>query len=81
MPGEGRLAMKDIYDVLRQKETDLERVRGEIEALRFVIPLLTESSFQPMAAAEAAVSRLPHANKWPLQIGDSHAAPGGFEPV
>lgn len=34
--------MKDPYQVLRQKETDIERVRKEIEALRFVIPLLAE---------------------------------------
>ena len=35
--------MKDPYQVLRQKETDIERVRKEIEALRFVIPLLAEN--------------------------------------
>jgi hypothetical protein len=34
--------MKDPYQVLRQKETDIERVRKEIDALRYVIPLLAE---------------------------------------
>ena len=34
--------MKDLYQVLRQKELDLERTRTEIEALRSVIPLLSE---------------------------------------
>ena len=34
--------MKDLYQVLRQKELDLERTRKEIEALRSVIPLLSE---------------------------------------
>jgi hypothetical protein len=34
--------MKDLYQVLRQKELDLERVQREIEALRFVTPLLLE---------------------------------------
>ena len=34
--------MKDPSQILRQKETDIERVRQQIEALRFVIPLLAE---------------------------------------
>jgi hypothetical protein len=34
--------MRDLYQVLRQKELDLERTRKEIEALRSVIPLLSE---------------------------------------
>ena len=34
--------MQDLYQLLRQKEMDLERVRNEIEALKFVIPLLRE---------------------------------------
>lgn len=36
------LTMKTIYDVLRRKESELERVRGEVEALRLVIPVLIE---------------------------------------
>jgi hypothetical protein len=36
--------MHDLYQVLRQKEMDLERVRNEIEALKFVIPLLREEA-------------------------------------
>ena len=38
----GAANMRDIYQVLRQKELDLERLRQEIEALRFVTPLLSE---------------------------------------
>jgi len=34
--------MRDLYQLLRQKELDLERTRKEIEALRSVIPLLSE---------------------------------------
>jgi len=34
--------MKNIYDVLRQKETEIERLRKEIQALRVVAPLLEE---------------------------------------
>ena len=34
--------MKDLFQVLKQKKIELERVRREIEALRLVIPLLAE---------------------------------------
>ena len=34
--------MKDLSQVLEQKKMELERVRREIEALHFVIPLLAE---------------------------------------
>jgi len=36
--------MKDLSQVLSQKERDIERVRREIEALQFVIPLLAEGA-------------------------------------
>ncbi len=36
--------MKSVYQVLRQKELDLQRVRGEVAALHTVIPLLAEAS-------------------------------------
>jgi hypothetical protein len=34
--------MKDAYDVLKQKEFDLARVRHEVESLRIVEPLLSD---------------------------------------
>jgi hypothetical protein len=34
--------MKSAYEVLEQKETDLARVRHEIESLRIVAPLLSD---------------------------------------
>ena len=34
--------MKNAYEVLHQKETDLDRVRHEIESLRIVASLLSE---------------------------------------
>jgi len=36
--------MKDLHQVLSQKEMDIERVRRGIEALHFVIPLLAENA-------------------------------------
>lgn len=35
--------MKDLFQVLYQKEMDIQRVRKEIEALHYVIPLLAEN--------------------------------------
>ena len=34
--------MRDIHEILRQKEADVDRVRREIDALRLVISLLEE---------------------------------------
>jgi hypothetical protein len=34
--------MKNIYEVLRQKEADIEQVKKELQALRIVAPLLEE---------------------------------------
>jgi len=34
--------MRDFYQVLREKELEVLRVREEIEALRSIIPLLEE---------------------------------------
>ncbi len=38
------LTMKDLSQVLSQKEMDIVRVRKEIKALHFVIPLLAEDA-------------------------------------
>jgi hypothetical protein len=34
--------MKNIYDVMRQKEMEIERLKQEIEALRVVAPMLED---------------------------------------
>ena len=34
--------MVDVYEMLRQKENDIVRVRKEIQALRFVAPMLSD---------------------------------------
>ena len=50
----GAADMKDLYQVLRQKELDLERIRKEIEALRFVTPLLSEDTEADKSTRPAA---------------------------
>ena len=66
--------MKNIYEVLRNKELDLARLRTEVDALRFVAPLLAdwvaetsdvELVHQPDIAWTPALQK----NKWPLKMG------------
>jgi hypothetical protein len=45
--------MKNVYEVLRQKELELARLEKEVEALRVVAPLLSDEG-KEMAAAEGA---------------------------
>ena len=46
--------MTNLYQVLRQKEMDIDRLRKEIEALQLVIPLLIEDT-QPVSAPSRSV--------------------------
>ena len=46
--------MKDIYEVIRQKEADLQRIQHEIEALRLSAKLLEEAG-RPAPAAPVQV--------------------------
>lgn len=58
----GALDMKNVYEVLRQKEMELTRLEKEVEALRLVAPLLSEEKEN---AAEAAKGVLPTAVNGP----------------
>jgi hypothetical protein len=40
--------MKNVYEVLRQKELELSRLEKEVEALRVVAPLLSEEAKETM---------------------------------
>ncbi len=40
--------MRNIHEVLQQKEEDLERVRQEVEALRLVAPLIAGKAAAPV---------------------------------
>ena len=56
--------MKDLYQVLSQKERDIERVRREIDALHFVIPLLAEDA-DPIEHGLAPEFRGAGVQEWP----------------
>jgi len=47
--------MKDIYELIRQKEADMERIRHELDALRLSAKLLEEDG-RASASSSPAVS-------------------------
>ena len=65
--------MRNVHEVLQQKEMELARVRQEVDALRCVAPLLSEPRSDPreVTAAEAGAR-----NRWPLRIEE--APPSSF---
>jgi hypothetical protein len=68
--------MKNIYEVLRNKEMDLVRLRTEVDALRLVAPLLAiaeASEAEPVQQPDVAWTPALQKNKWPLKVG--HPAP------
>ena len=54
--------MKNVYEVLRQKEMELTRLEKEVEALRLVAPLLSE---EKESISEIAKSAMPTAVNGP----------------
>ena len=65
--------MRDIYQVLREKELAVARVRQEVEALRFCLPMLTEGDAATSAPGSAATS-----NRWPIEV-DPAQKPGPYQ--
>jgi hypothetical protein len=48
--------MKNVYEVLRQKEMELTRLEKEVEALRLVAPLLSEEKETMLDMAKPALA-------------------------
>jgi hypothetical protein len=66
--------MKNVYEVLRTKEIDLERLRNEVDALRIVAPLLAERMAEAVevdrkSQIDVAWAPVLEKNKWPLKVG------------
>jgi hypothetical protein len=76
--------MKNVYEVLRQKELELTRLEKEVEALRVAAPLLSEEKEQmaevpkpTLAAAPQQPVRVPPAVA--VQSGNATARAVGWE--
>jgi len=51
--------MKNVYEVLRQKELELTRLEREVEALRVAAPLLSEEKEQMAEAPKPTLAAAP----------------------
>ncbi|MFY9680970.1 MAG: hypothetical protein WA416_14905 [Candidatus Sulfotelmatobacter sp.] len=60
--------MKNVYEVLRQKEMELTRLEKEVEALRLVAPLLSEGMEMNSDAAKATLPTAVNGPQQPIRI-------------
>jgi hypothetical protein len=69
--------MKNVYEVLRQKELELTRLEKEVEALRIAAPLLSEEKEQLAEAPKPslAASAPPQPVRIPQAVGAQAANP------
>jgi hypothetical protein len=58
--------MKNVYEVLRQKELELTRLEKEVEALRVAAPLLSEEKEQISEAPKPSLTAT--ASQQPVRI-------------
>lgn len=59
--------MKNVYEVLRQKELELARLEKEVEALRVAAPLLSEDKEGMSEAPKPTLTTAPAAQQ-PIRI-------------
>ena len=70
--------MKNVYEVLRQKELELTRLEKEVEALRIAAPLLSEEKEQLAEVSKpslAATAPPPQPVRIPQAVGAQAANP------
>jgi hypothetical protein len=71
--------MKNVYEVLRQKELELTRLEKEVEALRVAAPLLSEE--KEIMAEAPKPSLAPPVQPQPVRIPPAVAAQGNAAPA
>jgi hypothetical protein len=69
--------MKNVYEVLRQKEMELTRLEKEVEALRLVAPLLSEEkeSMSEVKSVMPAAVNAPQPARMTVSASPAIAAP------
>jgi hypothetical protein len=73
--------MKNVYEVLRKKEQDLETVRRQVEALRCVAPMLVDGPVEMprmepgfmQTIAQSISQNIAQSNRWPLKVAETAA--------
>ena len=71
--------MKNVYEVLRQKELELTRLEKEVEALRVAAPLLSEEKEQLADAPKPSLTQA--AQPQPVRIPPAVAAQAANPPA
>lgn len=69
--------MKNVYEVLRQKELELARLEKEVEALRVAAPLLSDDkdlSAEPVTTKPTLAATTP-VSQQPIRIPQPQVAP------
>ena len=67
--------MKNVYEVLRQKELELARLEKEVEALRVAAPLLSEDKEANSDIAVSKPSLASPPSSQPIRIPQPQVAP------
>jgi hypothetical protein len=67
--------MKNVYEVLRQKEMELTRLEKEVEALRLVAPLLSEEKEMNSDVVKSALPTAVNGPQAPLRIPSPPVVP------
>ncbi|MGH9510508.1 MAG: hypothetical protein ACRD2U_00065 [Terriglobales bacterium] len=68
--------MKNVYEVLRQKELELSRLEKEVEALRVAAPLLSDEKDAGMDAGKPTLAT-PAPSQTPIRIPQPAAVNAG----
>ncbi|MGA6980071.1 MAG: hypothetical protein WBZ11_00815 [Candidatus Sulfotelmatobacter sp.] len=63
--------MKNVYEVLRQKEMELTRLEKEVEALRLVAPLLSEEKESNSDMVKPSLATAVNGPQQPIRIPSS----------
>jgi hypothetical protein len=71
----GAQYMKNVYEVLRQKEMELTRLEKEVEALRLVAPLLSEEKEMNSDVVKSALPTAVNGPQAPLRIPSPPVVP------
>jgi hypothetical protein len=73
--------MKNVYEVLRQKEMELTRLEKEVEALRLVAPLLSEEKEMNSDNGKPVLATAVNGPQQPIRIPSPPAAVSAAQPV
>jgi hypothetical protein len=73
--------MKNVYEVLRQKEMELTRLEKEVEALRLVAPLLSEEKEMNSDMMKPTLATAVNGPQQPIRIPAPQVAVTAAQPV